>query len=108
MGGTRALLGLVIGLGALIAIGLTVVVATLAHRMLTPAHGVVASAPVTLDEPPGTTVGGFVSTGDRLALLLEGGGDGERVVLLDPRDGSRVGTIAISGSPRSLPPVPRR
>ena len=69
-------------------------VATLAHRVLAPAPVVGAAA--TLGEPAGTHVGGFAAVGDRLALLLQGGG-ADRVVLLDARDGSRVGTIAISG-----------
>ncbi len=106
MGGTRALLGLVIGLGVLIVAGFSLVVATLAHRALGPGA---EAAPVsaTLGEPAGTRVSGFFSSGDRLGLLLDGGAAGARLVLLDAHDGRRVGTIAISG-PAAAPSVPSR
>ena len=117
MGGTRAMLGLVIGLGVLIVLGFTVVVATLAHRIVAP--GRLAATPVaTLGEPPGTTVSALVATGEDLALLLAGGGAGDRIVLLDARDGTRLRTIVIgrgvtsgsvlSGSAPSRPSVPVR
>ncbi len=105
MGGTRALLGLVIGLGVLIVGGFAVVVTTLAHRVLAPERTAPADASITLGEPPGTRVGALVADGDRLALLLQGSGS-DRVVLIDTRDGSRVGTISISGPAR--PPAGAR
>jgi hypothetical protein len=108
MGGTKGLLGLVIGLGVLILAGFSVVVATLAHRMFSPAPVSITSASSTLGEPAGTKVGALVAVGDRLGVLLQGGGTEDRVVLIDPRDGSRVATIAIAGPVRDAPAIPVR
>ena len=109
MGGTKGLLGLVVGLGILIVAGFGVVVATLAHRMIEGGHRPAATPPAqtiaALGEPPGTRIGTLVAAGDRLALLLQGGGSADRIVLLDPRDGTRLGTIVLT-TPPSLPPVP--
>ncbi len=106
MGGTRALLGLVIGLAVLIVGGFAVVVTTLAHRVLAPERAHPVEATITLGEPPGTRVSALVANGDRLALLLQGGGS-DRVVLIDTQDGRRVGTISISGPVRSPGEPPR-
>ena len=108
MGGTRAMLALVIGLGVLIVLGFTVVVATLAHRIVAPGRLMATSVEATLGEPTGTTVSAFVATSDHLALLLAGGGAGDRIVLLDGRDGTRVRTITIGGGVASRPSVPAR
>ncbi len=108
MGGTKGLLGLVVGLGILIVAGFGVVVATLAHRMIEGGHRSAVTPPAqttaALGEPPGTRIGSLVAAGDRLAVLLQGGG-ADRVVLLDPRDGTRLGTIVLTAPP-GLPPVP--
>ena len=106
MGGTRALLGLVIGLAVLIVGGFAVVVSTLAHRALAPERARPVEAMITLGEPQGTRISALVANGDRLALLLQGGGS-DRVVLIDAQDGRRVGTISISGPVGSLAEPPR-
>ena len=94
-------------MGVLILAGFGVVVATLVHRAVWSASSSAAIASATLGEPPGTRVGGLAASGDRLALLLQGGGP-DRLVLLDARDGSRVGTITISGPVSDIPTTPVR
>jgi hypothetical protein len=89
----RALLGLVIGMGVLIVAGVAVVAATIIHRM-----GPASSHAVTngvLDEPPGSHIVGVSSYGDRLAVVLQGGGP-DRVVLFDPASGHIVGQVSLA------------
>ena len=78
----------------LILAGLVVVVATVAHRLSAPAATAVGT--VWLGEPAGTRVAALVPAGDRLAVLLQGGG-ADRIVLVDPQDGSRLGTVSVAG-----------
>jgi hypothetical protein len=54
-----------------------------------------AMATATLDEPAGTRIVGVAGIGDRLALVLQGGGP-DRVVLVDPANGRRLGALALA------------
>jgi hypothetical protein len=76
----RALTALVVFMGVLLVVGVAVIVATLVHRMGAPA---VAMPDVVLNEPAGTHVAGVGQVGDRLAVLLQGGGP-DRITLIDP------------------------
>ncbi len=77
----RALIVLVVGMGVLIVVGVGVVAATIMHRMGGPA-AVAIAASATLDEPAGTHIATIGAAGDRLAVLLQGGG-ADRVVFVD-------------------------
>lgn len=107
--GTRLLLAVVIGLGVLILAGFVLVVVTLAHRLLGGApHGgaTEAASPlasVSLGEPPGTRILSSLALGDRLALVLGGGGGEDRVVLLDSRTGAPVARIRLGAAPAAPP-----
>ncbi len=87
----RGLMAAVIGMGVLIVAGVAVLVVTVVHRL--------GSQPVlaaqSLDEPVGTHLQQIAPAGDRLAILLTGGGP-DRVVLLDPRTGAVTGHIGLT------------
>ncbi len=87
----RALKVLVVVMGVLIVAGVVVVVATIAQRM-NPAK---LAAPAPLDEPVGTRIAQISAAGDRVVLLLQGGGP-DRVAVLDLRTGH---VIAHAGLP---------
>ncbi len=103
--GIKALLGLVVGLGVLIVAGVVLIVVTLIHRALAPrrdlALSMQAAPPAVvsaLRQPPGTRIASLAagSGGDWLAILLQGGGLPDRVVIVDPRQGGRpIGTIRL-------------
>ena len=113
--GTRGLLALVVVLGLLIAVGTAVVLITILHRAFAPApprEPVIAAGPRrtqvsgVLPVPPGTRIGGLApaGSGDWLAVLLQGGGEPDRVVFVDPRDpGRTLGTLSLAS-----PPAPAR
>jgi hypothetical protein len=89
----RALLTLTIVMGVLIVLGTATVAVTIMHRM-----GAAAPRPVAggvLDEPAGTRIVGAAAFGDRLALVLQGGGP-DRVVLFDPVSGRSLGRISLA------------
>lgn len=108
---------LVIGLGLLILAGFGVVVATLLHRAFAPGPGAAGQATaaaavqgeppgVLLREPDGTGIASVTAAADgTVALLLRGGGETDRVVLLDARAGGRV--IARVGLAPTVPPSRR-
>ena len=79
----RALKVLVVVMGVMIAAGVVVLVLTIGQR-LSPTKS--ASVPALLDEPVGTRISQIAASGDRLTLLLQGGGP-DRVVVLDLRLG---------------------
>jgi hypothetical protein len=86
----RALMALVVGMGVLIVAGVVTIGVTIMHRMNAgagPAHTVV------LDEPAGTRILSVSPDGDRLAVLLTGGGS-DRVVLVAP-SGAVTGRVAL-------------
>ena len=90
-GGMRGLLALVIGMGVLIVVGVAVLGLTIVRRLSVAAPGQAALA---LDEPAGTRIQSIASAGDRLAVLLNGGGP-DRIVLVDPRTGLVSGHIGL-------------
>jgi hypothetical protein len=104
--GMRALTVVTIVMGVMILAGTGVLVAVIAHRIVSPAPGsgqlpsgasAAGAAPVSLalDEPAGTHIAGVAAAGDRLAVQLQGGGS-DRVVLVDPRSGIVTGRITLA------------
>ena len=93
----RGLMAAVIGMGVLIVAGVAVLVVTVVHRL----GSQPALAAQSLDEPPGTHLQQIAPAGDRLAILLTGGGP-DRVILLDPRTG------AVTRPYRPGPMIPAR
>ena len=101
----RALLTVVVVMGVLIVAGVLTLAITIFHRLgpspagtatLLEATAVPGNATTTLlDEQPGTRIQSVTATGDRLAVLLQGGG-ADRIVLLDPRSGQVVGHIGLA------------
>ncbi len=89
----RAMLAVVIVMGVLIVAGVGVLAVTIFNRMSLPTPMVGRAAQV-LDEPAGTRMAAVSAAGDRLALLLQGGGP-DRVVLVDPRSGLVVGRVVL-------------
>lgn len=91
----RALTILTVAMGVLILLGTAGLVAVIIHRSTTPTAPA-APAPVALDlnQPAGTRIAGIAATQDRLAIELQGGGP-DRVVLVDPHQGTIVGRIAV-------------
>lgn len=87
----RALLTVVVVMGVLIVAGVLTLAITIFHR-LGPSPAETATL---LDEQPGTRIQSVTATGDRLAVLLQGGG-ADRIVLLDPRSGQVVGHIGLA------------
>ncbi len=87
----RGLLALVIAMGILIVAGIGILAVTIMHRLSTS----VAQPALTLTEPVGTRMQSIAPAGDRLAVLLTGGGP-DRVILLDPRTGNPMGRIGLS------------
>ncbi len=82
---------------AVVVMGVMIVggVVTLAYLIVSRAYVAPAVAgDVLLDEPDGTRIAGTSLAGDRLALLLQGGGP-DRVVLVDPRSGKVSGRVAL-------------
>jgi hypothetical protein len=75
----------------LIVAGVAVLGVTIVRRLSVPTG---SQAARTLDEPAGTRMMAVSGAGDRLALLLQGGGP-DRVVLLDPHSGLVVGRVAL-------------
>ena len=89
----RGLLALVIGMGVLIVLGVGVVATTIVRRMAPPE--VAASRPVLLDEPAGTRMVSAGAAGERVAVVLQGGGP-DRLVLVDLRTGAVAGRVALA------------
>jgi hypothetical protein len=86
----RALKILMVVMGVMIIAGVAVLVVTIGQRLSVP---VASTAPAVLDEPAGTHITQITANGDRLNLLLQGGGP-DRVVVFDQRLGhvtSRIG-----------------
>jgi Family of unknown function (DUF6476) len=89
----RGLQAAVIFMGVVIVGMVATIVVTLAHRMSAPAPVAVAST-LQLDQPAGTRIHGVSAVGDRLAVLLQGGGP-DRIIFVDPAGGQTTGTIAL-------------
>lgn len=85
---------LAVVMGILILVGSAVVVGTIVKRAGT--GGSAANVAVVLDEPAGTHISGIAATQDRLAVLLQGGGGPDRIVLVDTRTGQEAGSVALA------------
>ena len=94
MDGMRALKAVTIAMAVLIVVGTTALIAIIIHRSSSPSApaGPVA---VALDQPAGTRIAGIAGAGDRLAIQLQGGGSGDRVVLVDPHSGAVTGSVTL-------------
>ena len=88
----RVVMAAVIVMGVLIVAGVGVIGTTIARRMAAPAIG---AATLVLDEPDGTRMVGTAGGGDRLTVLLQGGGP-DRLLLIDPRTGVVAGRVALA------------
>lgn len=78
-------------MGVLIVVG-TITLAVLIVRRIAPA----APAPIPpLSEPAGTRIAEASSNGDRLTLLLQGGGP-DRVVVIDLRSGQIIARTGLA------------
>jgi len=89
----RGLQAAVIFMGVVIVGMVATIVVTLAHRMSVAAPEAMARM-VVLDQPAGTHIQGISAIGDRLAVLLQGGGP-DRIVFVDPAAGASGGTITL-------------
>ncbi len=82
-----------------IVMGVLIIVATLALGVLIArrlgASGASSHLAAVLDEPAGTRIAGIAALQDRLAVQLQGGGP-DRVLLIDPRTGARMGSIGLA------------
>jgi hypothetical protein len=87
----RALTALVIFMGVLIVAGMAVIVVTLVHRG---GASAVTVADLTLAQPAGTHIASIAAAGNRLAVLLQGGGP-DRILFIDP-DGRVVGQMRVA------------
>jgi hypothetical protein len=85
------MLTLVSVMGVLIVVGVATLAIAIVRRLADP----VSTASLVLDEPPGTRISGVSAAGDRLAVLLLGGGP-DRVLLLDARSGRVVGRVGLA------------
>lgn len=81
----RALKMIMVVMGLLIVAGVAVLGVTISQRMSTPK----LAAPAVLDEPEGTRIGNISTSGDRVVLLLQGGGP-DRIVVVDVRSGQVI------------------
>jgi hypothetical protein len=89
----RALLALTVVMGVLIVLGTATVAVTIMHRMGAAAPHALPGG--VLDEPPGTHIISAAAYGDRLALVLQGGGP-DRVILFDPSTGHTLGRVTLA------------
>ena len=87
----RALLTAVVVMGVLIVAMVATLVVVIVRRLAVPSP-LLAQA---MNEAPGTHMQAIASAGDRLAVLLQGGG-ADRIVLLDPHSGQVVGRIGLA------------
>ena len=87
----RAMVTVVVVMGVLIVLGVATLAVTIVRRM----SASPLSAALALDEPAGTHMLSLAPAGERLAVLLQGGGP-DRIVLLDPRTGAVVGRVGLA------------
>ena len=76
----------------LIVVGVITLVFTITQRLTVPHLAATTSG---LSEPAGTRILQIAQSGDRLTLLLQGGGP-DRIVVLDLRNGSVVSRIGLA------------
>lgn len=92
-------------MGVLIVIGMIVVVVTIARRMSalgdsagpTPPAGTPYALQVAV--PEGCEAAELQAVGNRLAVRLGGGAQCRELLILDPRSGTLVGSIALTPTP---------
>ncbi len=89
----RALVTLVTVMGVLIILGVVTIAVTIVHRLSEPA--LTAGAETLLEEPMGTRMAAVAASGNRLAVVLSGGGP-DRLLLIDPQSGKVVGRLALA------------
>jgi hypothetical protein len=106
----RGLKGLVIGMGALIVIGLTVVIVTVVKRQggddpSTMKSSAGVSVPVEhgfgekrVQMPKGAKVVETIIDGNRLVVRLDLNNGGQALLLIDVGTGQRIGLIRLDGS----------
>ncbi|WP_254070519.1 DUF6476 family protein [Acidisphaera sp. L21] len=87
----RAMLAVVIVMGVLIVAGVATLAITVVHRL----SSAPMQAALVLEEPTGTHMQAITTAGDKLALLLQGGGP-DRILLLDTRSGQVVGRVGLA------------
>ncbi|MGH7119033.1 MAG: DUF6476 family protein [Acetobacteraceae bacterium] len=94
--GMRVLKIAVVAMGVLIVAGTTVLVVLIARGVSTlgPEHPAVPQA--ALNEPAGSRIVAMTRVGNRLALAFEGGGEPDRIVVIDPSSGRVLLRIGIS------------
>ena len=78
-------------MGVMIVAGVIVIGVTIMRRL----NGPTAAVPTALDEPAGTSIVQVSADGDRVVLLLHGGGP-DRVVLIDARSSAVLGRTALA------------
>ncbi len=87
----RALKIMMVVMGLLIVAGVAVLGVTISQRISVPK----LAAPPLLDEPEGTHIAKISTNGDRVVLLLQGGGP-DRVVVLDLRQGQIIARTGLA------------
>ena len=87
----RALLTAVVVMGVLIVAMVATLVFVIARRL----SGSPLLAAQVMEEAPDTRMQAIAQAGDRLAVLLQGGGP-DRIVLIDPHSGQVVGRIGLA------------
>ena len=95
--GMRALTAVTIFMGVLIVVGTGTLIAVIVHRSVSPSAVSTPVRPLALhlDEPTGSRIAAIAGAGDRLAVEVQGGGSGDRVVLVDPHSGVVTGRITL-------------
>jgi hypothetical protein len=87
----RTLKVLVVVMGVMIVAGVVVLVAAMIQRV---GGGSPLAPDATLSEPAGTRIIGTSLSGERLAVVLQGGGP-DRVVIIDLRSGHVIGRTGL-------------
>jgi hypothetical protein len=75
----------------LIVAGIATVAVTILHRMGGPS---MAAQSTVLDEPAGTRIISVSAYGNRLAVVLQGGGP-DRIAIVDPATGQHLGGVSL-------------
>ena len=87
----RALKIMMAVMGVLIVAGVVALGVTISQRIAVPK----LTAPALLDEPEGTRIAKLSTSGDRVVLLLQGGGP-DRIVVLDLRQGQVIARTGLA------------
>ncbi|MBP0463901.1 hypothetical protein J5Y09_08260 [Roseomonas sp. PWR1] len=82
-------------MGVLIVAGTVTLVVLLVQRAGAPARGGAVAA-VTLGEPAGSRIGGIAMSERALAIWVTRPEGGERVIMVDPGSGRRMGEIRLT------------